>query len=159
MSLLNSGGRFRVNVSGGIGCLIVGVLGLVVAFYVLKGLFNILWLAAPFLFAAALIINWRSVANTGKWLFQVLQRDPLRGLILAVLGVVAFPILALFLFLQALGSRRIEQFRNQYGAPPSSSRQVQDKGDFIDFEELESRPKPQPRRSWPEFGREEEQEK
>lgn len=132
----------------------MGVLGLVVAFYVLKGFFTVLWWAAPVLFVLALVINWRSVANTGRWLLRTLQASPLRGLVLLVLGIVAFPVLSLFLFLQALGVRRVEQFRQEFGQGPG--RRVEEKGEFVDYEELESRPKT-PLKAWPEFDKEKEE--
>jgi len=125
------------NRNGGWGCLIIGILFLVAMYYVLKGLFVVLWWAAPALFVLALIINWRAVADTGKDFLGLLERNPLAGLLVGALAVVGFPVLSLYLFLRALGYNRVQQFnRATRGAPPDD--------EFVEFEELESRPKNAP---------------
>ena len=132
---------------GGIGCLIFGILGLVGLFYILKGLFYLLWWAAPVLFALALIINWRVVAETGKSFIRLLQRNPIGGVVVAFLSIVGFPLLALYLFLSALSGRRMEQMRGSFDQtferPFSQSEPAED--DFIEFEEIESTPKRGPK--------------
>ena len=127
------------NRNGGWGCLIIGILFLVAMYYVLKGLFVVLWWAAPALFVLALIINWRAVADTGKDFLGLLERNPLVGLLVGALAVVGFPVLSLYLFLRALGYSRVQQFnRATRGAPPAPD------DEFVEFEELESRPKNAP---------------
>lgn len=124
---------------GGIGCLIAGILGLVAAYYSLK----LLWWAAPFLFVLTLLINWRVVADAGKALVNLFRTRPAAGLIAAVLSVVAFPILALFLFLSAVGTRRAGAPQpGGFGRRAADNRKAASlEGEFIDFEEIESRPK------------------
>lgn len=121
---------------GGWGCLIMGVLALVVAYYILKGLFYVLYWASPVLFVLALVINWRAVADTGRDFLSLLQRNPLGGLLLGALAVVGFPVLALYLFLRALGYNKMEQF-----GQAMREQQKQKEEEFVEFEELESRPK------------------
>lgn len=127
------------NRNGGWGCLIFGILFLVAMYYVLKGLFYVLWWAAPALFVLALIINWRAVADTGKDFLGLLERNPLTGLIVGALAVVGFPVLALYLFLRALGYKQAQQFKRTM----SDARQAPE-DEFVEFEELESRPKNAP---------------
>ncbi len=124
------------NRGGGWGCLILGILSLVAAYYILKGFFIVLWWAAPALFVLALIINWRAVAETGKDFLRLLERNPLGGLLLGALAVVGFPVLSLYLFTRALGYNRIEKF----GQRVQENRQMPEE-EFVEFEELESRPK------------------
>lgn len=121
---------------GGLGCLVFGILFFVAAFYILKGLFTLLLWAAPALFVLALVINWRAVADTGKDFLRLLERNPLGGLLAGALAVVGFPVLALFLFLRALGYTKARPF-------DTTARQAQQapEDDFVEFEELESRPK------------------
>lgn len=121
---------------GGWGCLIMGVLALVAAYYILKGLFYVLYWASPVLFVLALVINWRAVADTGRDFLSLLQRNPPGGLLLGALAVVGFPVLALYLFLRALGYNKMEQFGR---AMREQQRPPED--EFVEFEELESRPK------------------
>lgn len=126
----------RFSGGGGIGCLVFGVLGLVAAYYILKGMFIVLYYASPVLFAMALLINWRAVADTLKNWFKGLETNPLGGLLTAALAVLAFPVFALYLFLKALGYKKLEEFQRAqepYGNPADD--------EFVEFEELESRPK------------------
>ena len=124
---------------GGLGCLIFGILFLVAAYYILKGLFVLLWWAAPALFVLALIINWRAVADTGKDFLKLLERNPLGGLLLGALAVVGFPILALYLFVRAIGYNK----PNPFGPSVQESGQPAE-AEFVEFEELESRRKGEP---------------
>lgn len=138
MIFISNNGRVR---GGGLGCLIFGVLGLVAAFFLLKWFFQFLWWAAPVLFVLALAINWRSVANTGRQLFELLMRDPVRGILFTVLAIVGFPLFAAYLFLQALGGRVMErQLKNMFGEQAGRApRQPTD--EYVDYEEIESTPK------------------
>jgi hypothetical protein len=118
---------------GGLGCLLLGILGLIAAYYILKWFFIALYVAiAPVLFVVALLLNWRAVVDTVRDLLSTLGRNPLYFL-LAVLG---YPLVAIYMFLRALGYKRMEQFgqtmREQHQTPED---------EFIEFEELESRPK------------------
>ncbi len=135
MVFYNSGrGRYAARFSGGggLGCLIFGILGLIAAYYILKGFFILLYWAAPALFVLALIINWRAVADTLKDWFKTLENNPLSGLLIAAITVLAFPVFALYLFVKSLGYRKIEQMQRAERAA---------EGEFVEFEELESRPK------------------
>ena len=135
-------GRYAARFSGGggVGCLIFGILGLIAAYYILKGLFIVLYWAAPALFVLALIVNWRAVTDTFKDWFKTLENNPLNGLLIAAIAVLAFPVLALYLFVKSLGYRKIAQMqRNERAA----------EGEFVEFEELESRPKEEPDRDEP----------
>ena len=123
---------------GGPGCLIFGILALVAFWFVLKGLYALLYWAAPVLFVAALIVNWRAVAATGRDFWDLLQRNPLGGLLLGALCVVAFPLLALYLLLRAVGYNKMQAFKQQFGQERGAA---QPEGEFADYEELESQPK------------------
>ncbi|MBK6930048.1 MAG: hypothetical protein IPH12_03995 [Saprospirales bacterium] len=124
---------------GGWGCLITGILLLVALYYILKGLFVVLWWAAPALVVLALVINWRAVADTGRDFLSLLQRNPLGGLLLGAVAVIGFPVLALYLFLRALGYNKMQQFSRTV-----REQQTPAEEEFVEFEELESRPKRTP---------------
>ena len=131
---------------GGIGCLIFGALFLVGMFYVLQGLYKFVWWAAPAFFVLALIINWKVVANTGKWLLRMFQTQPFTALIVTALSIYLFPLLTLFWFLSAIGTNRItkmqEEFGKQWGGPFGAAQKTgEQETEFAEFEELESRPK------------------
>ena len=119
---------------GGLGCLLMLALLIFAGYYALKGLYYVLWWAAPALIVLTLIINWRVIPDTLKNWFKSLETNPLSGLISAAFAVLAFPFFSLWLFLKALGYRKLASMEREYGAaePP--------KEEFIDFEEIESTP-------------------
>lgn len=125
----------RFNSGGGIGCLIFGIIGMVAAFFILKGLFKLLYWAAPVLFVLALVINWRAVVDTLKNWLKTMESNPLGGLLAAALAVLLFPVFALYLFLKSLGYNKIQQMQREFGSqqPPAD--------EFTEFEEIESKPK------------------
>ena len=101
----------------------------------LKGLYHLLWWAAPALIVLTLMINWRVIPDTfTRWL-KTLETQPLTGIISAAFAVVAFPFFTLWLFLKALGARKLKQFEQEY-----SHKSEEPKEDFTEFEEIESTP-------------------
>jgi hypothetical protein len=142
-----SGGGFLSQ----LGCLIVGGLLMVGAFYFLSWLYKALWYASPVLVIAALVINWRVVAATGEGLLLRLRNNPISGILGGVLAFFMFPLLALYWVLAALATRRVARFRSQFerqfseefGAPragqvppqPTSQRRDND-DDYVDYEEV-----------------------
>jgi|GEM_PF-439480 len=125
----------RFNSGGGIGCLIFGIIGMVAAFFILKGLFKLLYWAAPVLFVLALVINWRAVVDTLKNWLKTMESNPLGGLLTAALAVLLFPVFALYLFLKSLGYNKIQQMQREFGSQQSPA------DEFTEFEEIESTPK------------------
>lgn len=125
----------------GIGCLVTGLLVAVATYFIIKGLYKILYYASPVLLIAALVINWRVVAGIGQSLLNLLTRNPIAGLLVGALAVVAFPFTAAFIFMSALGARRVEklvaemQQRQQNFEKQVSGDAAQD-GEYVDFEEV-----------------------
>lgn len=133
------GGRnFNQFPGGSLGCLIATALVIIGGYYLLQGLYYLLLWAAPALLVLALIINWRVFPDTIKSWLKSLETSPLSALFTLALVVLVFPFFSLYLFLKAIGYRKIEQLRQQFGqdenaAPPEDA--------FAEYEELESTPK------------------
>ena len=126
----------RTSASGGLGCLLLGLIGLGFFFFGLYWFLKFLWWASPVVFALALLVHWRSVADTGRWLLNQLRTNPINGILIAAFCVVAFPLFSLYLLLKAAGVNRLEKLKStfeQQNRPPTD--------EFVDFEELESKPK------------------
>lgn len=119
----------------GIGCFIFSILGLVALWFILKGLYKVLYWAAPALIVLALIVNWRAVVSTFKNWFRTMETNPIGGLLSAALAVLLFPFFSLYLFVKALGYNKIEQMRREFG------QQQEAEEEFAEFEEIESTPK------------------
>ena len=119
---------------GGLGCLIGFAVIIFVTYYALQGLYYVLWWAAPALLVLTLIINWRIFPDTIKNWLDTMETRPLSGLVTAAFAVLAFPFFALWLFLKALGYKKIENLKKEY----EQAQKPQE--EFVDFEEIESTP-------------------
>ena len=114
--------------------LIIMAFAIYVAFFLFKSIFRILAWASPFLFVAALIVNYKVVLSYGKLLINLLQKNMVTGIIAILLTFFAFPIVAALLLGFALMNRKAESFiaqerQNREGVP-------------TDFREISSEPKP-----------------
>ena len=97
---------------------IVGVLFLIASMFVLfwlaKSIFAILAWLAPALLIAALIIDYQSVLNYGKWLLNQLRFNTLSGILYTLLTIVGFPVVSLFLFGKSLLRKKIKALEKNY---------------------------------------------
>jgi len=139
-SFSNGGRNLNQFPGGGLGCLIFTVLFIVGGYYLLQGLYYLLLWAAPALLVLTLIINWRVFPDTLKGWLRSLNTNPLGALLSLALAVLVFPFFCLYLLLKAIGYRKMEQLRQQFGAAESTPEEEE----FVEFEELESTPKPTP---------------
>lgn len=92
------------------------------AFFLFKSIFSILAWAAPILFIAALIINYKLVLSYGKMLVVLVKRNTLVGIVAIILTFVAFPIVAALLFAMALMNKKAdsilkEEIQKKEGIP------------------------------------------
>ena len=122
--------RTDINPFNSIASILVLVLIFVGLFFVARFVFNLLALVAPVLLILALIFDYRTVIDYGKWLVNLLRKDILKGIIGVALTVFGFPVIAGFLFAKALFRRKVGQI--------AKNRREQEEGQFVDFEEVES---------------------
>ncbi|MEM1122388.1 MAG: hypothetical protein AAGJ18_18220 [Bacteroidota bacterium] len=111
-SAQTSGGGFNI-----IPALIFGVLFLVGLFYLARFVFNILYYLSPVLLIITLIIDHKVVINYGKWILQVMGRNPIFGVALTLMTIVAFPVVSLFLFGKAMVKKKVKEMAAQFGQP------------------------------------------
>ena len=131
---------------GGFGCLLFTILGFALVYFVLKGLYWLLYWLSPGLLVLALIINWRIFPQTIQNWFKTLQSNPVGALVYLGLAILLFPFFSLYILLKAVGLKQLERMGNQtfgqQGAPGNE-------GEFTEFEEIESTPKTEPRKPEP----------
>ena len=143
----NLGGR----PSGGsvIGCLAIGAVFVFISFFLLKYIFKALWIVAPLLLIAALIINWKVVAGAGRAFLRILRTNPISGILYGILGVIGFPLLVFGLLLAAIAGKKFEKIQNDFmgqfgdfaqGGGNPNMRQEPAKEDFAEYEEIDSTP-------------------
>lgn len=108
-SAQTSGGGFNI-----IPALIFGVLFLVGMFYLARFVFNILYYLSPVLLIITLFIDHKVVVNYGKWIMQMMGRNPLFGVGLVLMTIVAFPVVSLFLFGKAMLKKKVKEMSQQF---------------------------------------------
>lgn len=126
---------------GGLGCLLGLVIVGFVLYYTVKGLYYVLWWATPALLVLALIVNWRVFPDTIKNWLGSLETRPVSALFSAALAVVAFPFFALWLFLKALGYKKMQEVKSAF---EREQQRQNPRDEFVDFEEIESKPMEKP---------------
>jgi Domain of unknown function (DUF4834) len=93
-----------------LGCLFFAILFFVGLFYASSWLYQKLWVAAPFLTLAAVVINWRIPASTGRWWILMFRNSPIMAILFGVVLFFLFPILSVYWLLGAIGSRLAERY-------------------------------------------------
>ena len=124
----------------------MGILGAVAFFLILRGLFTLLAWAAPVLLVLAMVIRWQVFPATFRNWTNTLKTNSLSAILQLAFAILAFPFFALYMFLLALGGRKIEELQGRFRRP---EQQTSPEEEFVDFEELESRPKGTARRDEP----------
>ena len=119
---------------------------LVLMYFFIGGVFKLLYLAAPFLLVATLIINYRIVADYAIDIFETFRTDVLWGVVKVAFTILCYPFVIGWLFAKSLIYRKVDKMKQDFdaqinaantnfGAKPSVSA---DFADFADFEELSS---------------------
>ncbi len=122
---MSQGFNIRFNGIIGFAFMVMIFVGL---FFLAKGVFTVLSWVAPVLIIGALIINYRTVLNFIKYMWALLKRNPLGGILGIVLSVIGFPILSGFLFGKAILDRKVKKISQEY--------QTRKEGEFVEFEEV-----------------------
>ena len=116
---------------------------LVLMYFFIGGVFKLLYLAAPFLLIATLIINYRIVADYAIDIFETFRTDVLWGVVKVAFTILCYPFVIGWLFAKSLIYRKVDKMKQNFDAqmnaananlgenPPISA-------DFADFEELSS---------------------
>lgn len=124
--------KVDVNPFNSITSILFLVLAFMALYWIATGIFKILSIAAPFMLVGALVINHKVVINYGKWLWNLLLKNPLMGIGGVLLTFFGFPIIAGFLLGKALLYRKVNKMKEEY--------ETKANGDFIEYEEVEDEP-------------------
>lgn len=124
--------KIDVNPFNSITSILFLVLVFVGLYWLATGIFKILTVAAPFLLIATLIIDYKIVLGYGKWLWNLLLKNPLMGIGGILLTFFGFPIIAGFLLVKALLYRKVNKIKEEFD--------TQQNGELIDYEEIDDEP-------------------
>lgn len=118
------------------------VIGLLVVFIFLFGLFRlasfvykILAAVSPVLLIATAIIDYRVIVSYVTRLGNLVKQNTWLGIISIVLSIVAFPVVSAYLLYQALSRKNQQKQQNSF------RRFEKQEGEWINYEELESKTK------------------
>jgi hypothetical protein len=103
-------------------------------YYLATGIFKILTFLTPFMLIAALIIDYRVVLNYGKWLVKTLSTDLLKGLGMVLLMIFGYPIIAGYLLLKAVVSKKLQKVQTEF--------EERNRPQYADYEEVDSEDMP-----------------
>lgn len=125
---INIGGN-PLNSIAGIIILIVAILGF---FFLAKIVLKLLWMIAPVLLIAAVIMDYKVVLGFVTWVIDLFKRNVLMGAGAVLLTVLGFPFVAAFLCGKALLKRNVKRAAKDF--------EKRRDGEFIDYEEVDNEP-------------------
>jgi hypothetical protein len=143
----NYQGSFRVggnpnNPFGSIINLLIFFAVLAGMYFFIGGVFKLLYLVAPILLIATLIINYRIVAEYAIDVFETFRTDILWGAVKVAFTVLCYPLVIGWLFAKSLIYRKVDKIKQQFEEQVNAvNPNLGSKGtttEFADFEELSS---------------------
>jgi hypothetical protein len=143
----NYQGSFRVggnpnNPFGSIINLLIFFAVLAGMYFFIGGVFKLLYLVAPILLIATLIINYRIVADYAIDVFETFRTDILWGAVKVAFTVLCYPLVIGWLFAKSLIYRKVDKIKQQFEEQVKATNpNLGSKGtttEFADFEELSS---------------------
>ncbi len=108
--------------------IVMMVLFLVAIFYIARFIFRLLWLVAPILLIAALIIDYKTVLGYVKWIGNQLKKNTAMGAVALLLSALGFPLVSGFLLMKGLFKKKVQE--------ATQAREVAIKGEFVEYEEI-----------------------
>lgn len=85
------------------------ILVLVGLYYMVSGIFWLLYQIAPLLLIGALILNYRVVTDFVKYVWKTLNENPLFGVLMIIFSIFAYPLVFAYLLAKAYTSRGQER--------------------------------------------------
>lgn len=124
--------RKQMNIKGNpfnsVTSIVLMVLFLIAIFYIARFIFRLLWLVAPLLLIAALIVDHKTVINYAKWVVGLFKKNPVSGVVVTLLSALGFPLVSGFLLMKGLFKKKVQEVQKQ--------RENAIQGEFVEYEEI-----------------------
>lgn len=104
------------------------VLFIVAMYYILKGLFYLLYFTAPVMLIALLIIDHRIFVSHFKAAFSKIRQNPAVGILSFILQIIGLPFVLAYLLMKALFVRKLRSVEDRI--------RTQREGEFVEFEDV-----------------------
>ena len=124
-----------INLIIGLAVIIIFIVGLI---RLASFMFTLLSYVTPLLVIAAAIIDHKVIVNYAKWLIGLWKKDTLRGVLATVATIFGFPVVAAYFLVRALYNKNyINLSVGGSKGKKQETNEVQEEGEYINFEELE----------------------
>lgn len=128
---------------GFFGPLLVLALIFTVLYFLASGIFWVLsWVALP-IFIITLILDYKVVTDYLEFVFKLLKENTLVGIVAVLVTFFAYPFVAGYLFMKALGKRQIKKMMDHVEKEKNTYSDYQEVKEVEDFLELPPLPKKQ----------------
>ena len=97
------------NPLGFIGPLLILTFFFATLYFIARGIFTLLYWVGPVLLIIALILDYKVVVEFLQFVWSLLLKKPLLGLLVVGLGIIGWPIITGYLFFKALGRRNMKK--------------------------------------------------
>ncbi|NJK83794.1 MAG: hypothetical protein HC912_08230 [Saprospiraceae bacterium] len=121
------------------GSIIIGAIVLIIMLFALLSLARLTYrlltfIAIPLLIATA-IMDYKVLTGYVSWIVNLIKRNAIIGIVVAVLSLVAYPITVSLLFGRALLQKTLRKAVRE-GEKRAEQKQI---GEYVDFEEIETK--------------------
>ena len=140
------------NIGGGnsslgfIGPLLILAVFFTTLFFLAKGLFWLLSWVAPVLLIITLVIDYTVVRDFFIFVWKILKENPLMGVLAVLIVLFAYPFVAGYLFIKAMGKRTIKKAMDNVQKEKNTYtdyEEVQNEDDsFLELPPLKKKPEP-----------------
>ena len=121
--------KIDINPGNSLAGILLMVFIFVALYFIAKSIFTLLSWLAPVLLIATAIMNPKVLTSYGKWIINLLKKNPLFGIGAIIMTVIGFPVVSGFLFAKAMLYRKADQMKKEY--------ESQTHGELIEYEEIE----------------------
>src|SRR5690606_34220043 len=97
-------------------------------YYILKGLFYLLYFTAPVMLIVLLILDHKIFLNHFKGVFRKIKQNPAIGILSLILQIVGLPFVLAYLLMKALFVRKLRKVEDRIRS--------QREGEFVEFEDV-----------------------
>lgn len=116
--------------------IIIGVF--ILLFFMVTGFIKLLYLVAPVLLIATLLINYKLVADYVKGIFETFRTDIIFGVVKVLFTVILYPFVIGWLFAKAMFFRKVTKLQKDMAQQMGALNQKPQNTQYADYEEISS---------------------
>ena len=111
---------------------------LVLLFFLVTGFVKLLYLVAPILLIATLLINYRVVTEYATGVIQTFQTDVVFGIVKVLFSFLCYPFVIGWLFAKAMFYRKVNTLKKDMEQQMGRMNEAQNNTQYTDYEEISS---------------------